>query len=130
MLLFYWKNKIMSKRTLVVGASTNPARYSNMAIKTLLKHGHEVIALAKREGQVESVKIQTKFPENELIHTVTMYVGEQHQSEYYQPILDLQPERVIFNPGTENFEFVEMLESRGIETIEGCTLVMLGTGQY
>ncbi len=120
----------MNKKTLVIGASTNPARYSNMAIKTLLKHGHEVIALAKREGQVESVKILTKFPENELIHTVTMYVGEQHQPEYYQPVLDLQPERVIFNPGTENYEFIELLESKGIETIEGCTLVMLGTGQF
>lgn len=120
----------MNKKTLVIGASTNPARYSNMAIKALLNHKYDVIALAKREGQIESVKIQTNFPENEFVHTVTMYVGEQHQSEYYKPILDLKPERVIFNPGTENFEFVEMLESRGIETIEGCTLVMLGTGQY
>jgi predicted CoA-binding protein len=130
MQLFYWKNLEMNKKTLVIGASTNPARYSNMAIKALLKNGCDVIALAKREGQVESVKIQTEFPANNLVHTVTMYVGEHHQHEYYQSILDLKPERVIFNPGTENYEFIEMLESKGIETIEGCTLVMLGTGQY
>lgn len=130
MLLSYWRNIRMSNKTLVIGASTNPARYSNMAIKALLKNGYEVIALAKREGQVESVKIKTDFPEKELVNTVTMYVGEQHQPEYYQPILDLKPERVIFNPGTENYEFIELLESEGIETIEGCTLVMLGTGQY
>ena len=105
-------------------------RYSNLAIKALLKHGYEVIALAKREGQVGVVKIRTDFPVNEWVHTVTMYIGEQHQPEYYQPILDLKPERVIFNPGTENFEFIELLESEGIETIEGCTLVMLETGRY
>ena len=130
MLLFYLKNNKMSKRTLVIGASTNPERYSNMAIRSLLSHGHEVVALARRSGEVDSVKIQTEFPENQNIHTVTMYVGSQHQVEYYAPILDLNPKRVIFNPGTENSEFVEMLEFRGIETIEGCTLVMLGTGQY
>ena len=130
MLLFCLKDNKMSKRTLVIGASTNPARYSNMAIRSLLSHGHEVVALARRSGEVDSVKIQTEFPENQNIHTVTMYVGSQHQVEYYAFILDLNPKRVIFNPGTENSEFVEMLESRGIETIEGCTLVMLGTGQY
>lgn len=120
----------MNRKTLVIGASTNPVRYSNLAIKALLKHGYEVIALAKREGQVGVVKIRTDFPVNEWVHTVTMYIGEQHQPEYYQPILDLKPERVIFNPGTENFEFIELLESEGIETIEGCTLVMLETGRY
>lgn len=124
------KNSKMSKKTLVIGASTNPERYSNKAIRSLLTHGHEVVAFARREGFVGSVKIQTEFPEEQTIHTVTMYVGPQHQSEYYAPILDLNPKRVIFNPGTENIEFVEMLESKGIETIEGCTLVMLGTGQY
>lgn len=128
--LFYLKNNKMSKRTLVIGASTNPARYSNMAIRSLLNHGHEVVALAKQEGFIGDIKIQTEFPVNQNIHTVTVYVGPLHQPEYYEPILDLNPRRVIFNPGTENSEFVQMLESRGIETIEGCTLVMLGSGRY
>jgi predicted CoA-binding protein len=120
----------MGKRTLVIGASTNPDRYSNMAIRTLRKYQHEVVALAKRAGSVSDVTIQTEFPENEDIHTVTMYVGAKHQPEYYKALLELQPERVIFNPGAENLELAEILEIRGIETIEGCTLVMLNTGQY
>lgn len=120
----------MSIKTLVIGASTNPARYSNMAIRSLMNHGHEVVPLAKREGYIGTLKIQTEFPIDQNIHTVTLYVGPQNQSEYYELIVNLKPERVIFNPGTENNDFIEMLESRGIKTIEGCTLVMLGTGQY
>jgi predicted CoA-binding protein len=119
-----------NKKTLVIGASTNPDRYSNMAIRALRNHQHDVIALAKRTGEVAGVPIQTEFPVNELIDTVTLYVGPQHQTEYYRQVIDIQPERVIFNPGTENFDFAEMLELKGIETIEGCTLVMLSTGQY
>jgi len=119
-----------NKKTLVIGASSNPDRYSNMAIRALKSHQYEVVALAKRAGEVAGVPIQTVFPANELIHTVTLYVGPQHQPEYYQQVIDLQPERVIFNPGTENIEFAEMLEFKGIETIEGCTLVMLSTGQF
>jgi hypothetical protein len=119
-----------NKKTLVIGASTNPERYSNMAINSLRRHNHNVIALAKRTGQVSDVTIQTEFPRKEDIHTVTMYVGAERQLEYYQALLELKPERVIFNPGAENFELADMLEMNGIETIEGCTLVMLNTGQY
>jgi predicted CoA-binding protein len=118
------------KKTLVIGASTNPDRYSNMAIQSLRRHQHEVIALAKRAGKVADVEIKTEFPQKEDIHTVTMYVGAERQLEYYQALLELKPERVIFNPGAENFELADMLEINGIETIEGCTLVMLSTGQY
>ncbi len=117
-------------KTLVIGASTKSERYSNMAIHALRSHNHEVIALAKREGEVSDVTIQTNFPLNEDINTVTMYVGAKHQVEYYKPLLELKPERVIFNPGAENFELAELLETNGIETIEGCTLVMLSTGQF
>ena len=119
-----------NKKTLVIGASTNPARYSYLAVHSLRQHGHKVVALAKRAGQVADVDIQTRFPENEDFHTITLYIGPDHQPEYYDPIFKLNPERVIFNPGTENFELIEKLEMAGIEAIEACTLVMLKTGQY
>jgi predicted CoA-binding protein len=121
---------MLNKPTLVIGASSNPARYSHFAIYSLRKNGHDVFALAKKAGQVGDVIIQTDFPDKADIHTVTMYIGMQHQKEYYQPILSLKPKRVIFNPGTENDELYRMLEKSGIEVFEACTLVMLSTGQY
>jgi len=117
------------KQTLVIGASENPARYSNKAIRALRSYDHPVLALAKRRGQVADVSIETEFP-TEAIHTVTMYVGPQHQPEYYEKILALKPRRVIFNPGTENPEFSQVLEENDIEAVEACTLVMLSIGNY
>lgn len=119
-----------NKKTLVIGASENPSRYSNLAIRVLRKNHHDVIALAKRKGLVSDVPFQTIFPEKEYIHTVTLYIGPQRQQEYIDDLIQLKPERVIFNPGTENFELEELLEKQGIETIQACTLVMLNTGQY
>lgn len=119
-----------NRKTLVVGASENPARYSHLAIHSLRKKGHDVVALAKRQGIVADVSIQTEFPYNHCIHTVTLYVGPQRQREYFDSLLKLKPERVIFNPGTQNSELKEILEDNGIETLEACTLVLLGTGQY
>lgn len=119
-----------NKKTLVVGASTKPERYSNKAIKMLREYNHDVVALAKRAGQVDEVPIQTEFPAAEDIHTVTMYLGAKRQPEYYEQLINLNPQRVIFNPGAENDELKEKLESAGVETVENCTLVMLRTQQF
>ncbi|HYQ56687.1 MAG TPA: CoA-binding protein [Draconibacterium sp.] len=120
----------MNKKTLVIGASENPARYSNKAILALRRNQHEVVALAKREGRVEDVKIETNFPENEDVNIVTLYVGPHHQPEYYNAIIRIKPQRVIFNPGTENPEFAGQLKANGIQAKEACTLVLLSIGNY
>ena len=119
-----------NKKTLVIGASTKPERYSNIAIRMLREYDHKVVALAKRAGLVDGVTIQTEFPIERNIHTVTMYLGAKHQPVYYSKILNLKPQRVIFNPGAENDEFKKKLDSAGIETVENCTLVMLRTDQF
>ena len=116
--------------TLVIGASENPNRYSYMAIQLLLANRHLVYAYGNKLGKIENLNIQTEWPQDIDIETVTLYVGATNQKNLYQPILDLKPQRVIFNPGTENPEFQEILSKHKINFIEACTLVMLKTGQY
>lgn len=115
---------------LVVGASTKPERYSNIAINRLKQHGHEVKAIGLKPGEVSGVKIDTGFPYLEDVHTVTMYVNPDRQVQLYDYIIGLKPERIIFNPGTENPEFESLAQKNGIETIQACTLVMLSIGNY
>jgi len=118
------------KKTLVIGASENPERYSNKAVRSLRNHGHEVVAIGTREGKIDDVSIHTaEFPA-ENIDTVSLYVGPQHQDDYAEYILRLKPRRVIFNPGTENPALEENFKKAGIEATEACTLVLLSTGQY
>jgi predicted CoA-binding protein len=121
---------MQQKKTLVIGASENPERYSNKAIHMLRKHEHEVVAIGNRSGQVENVTFSKDKTAFEDINTVTLYINPQRQPEYYDYILSLKPERIIFNPGTENPELEEMAEANGIQPVEACTLVLLTTGQY
>jgi len=125
----FFKLKNM-KRTLLIGASENPDRYSNKAIRALRKHGHEVIALARRPGKVLDVVFETEQKEFTGIDTVTLYVGPGNQPGYFDYVIKLNPRRVIFNPGTENPEFSEKLTQAGIHAEIACTLVLLGTGQF
>ncbi len=118
------------KKTVVIGASLNPERYSFMAVKRLLKHNHEVVAVGLKEGTIDGVKIQTGKPAIDGVDTVTMYVSKKNQQELVDYIFSLKPKRVIFNPGAENADFEKKLSEKGIETEEACTLTLLATGQY
>ncbi len=119
-----------AKKTLVLGVSDNPARYSYLALNKLKAHGHPVVAIGKKQSVVNNINIITGTPAQEQINTVTLYLNPANQKAYYDYILSLQPERIIFNPGTENEELAALAKTKGINTIEACTLVMLSTGQY
>lgn len=119
-----------TKKTLVIGASENPERYSHKAIFMLREHGHPVVAIGGRSGQVGDVhfgKEKIDFPN---LNTVTLYLNPERQKDYYDYIINLHPERVIFNPGTENPEFENRLKNANIVPVEACTLVLLSTGQF
>lgn len=118
------------KKTIVLGASENPARYSNIAVRRLKNAGNEVIAVGKKEGDIAGVKIQTTLPEEKDIDTVTLYLNEENQKPYYDALLNMHPKRIIFNPGAENDELEELAAKHDIETIEACTLVLLSIGDY
>jgi predicted CoA-binding protein len=119
-----------NKKTLVLGASENPARYSNLAINRLKNNEHSVVAIGKKKGTVAGVTIETEKIVVNDIDTVTLYLSPQHQKEYYDYIISLRPKRIIFNPGTENDELAALALKNNIKPIEACTLVLLSTGQY
>ncbi len=119
-----------NKKTLVVGASTKPDRYAYLAITKLVEKGHSVLAIGQNAGEVAGVKIQTKAIPLKNIDTVTLYLNPTRQRDYYNYIIEAKPKRVIFNPGTENPEFSQLLELNNIKSEAACTLVLLSINQY
>jgi hypothetical protein len=121
----------MEKITLVLGASPNPERYSYRAVRSLLSRKIPVIAIGKRDFVRDDLKITKKLPEDiGSVHTIALYLNANNQKEYYDDILLLRPERIIFNPGTANTELEELLRKKGIEVVSDCMLVMLSCGKY
>ncbi len=120
------------KKTVIIGATTNPGRYAYLAARMLTEYNHEIVPVGIRDGSVFGKEILDIFekPAIKEVHTVTLYIGPQRQPEHYDYILSLKPKRIIFNPGTENNEFIKRAEEQGIETLEACTLVMLRSLQY
>jgi predicted CoA-binding protein len=120
----------ISKTTLVIGASDNEERYSNMAVKLIKYYNHHVLAVGNKETSIDNVEVKKGTPAFENVHTITLYLSSKNQEPLYDYILGLLPKRIIFNPGTENDVLVSLASEKGIETIEACTLVMLKTNQF
>ena len=120
----------MSKKTIVIGASTNPDRYGYKATIALQRNAHETVPLGIKEGEINGTPILLGKPDVKDVDTVTLYIGPQNQPEFYDYIIGLKPKRVIFNPGTENSTFEKKLKENNIEPVQACTLVMLSIGNY
>ncbi len=119
------------KRVVVMGASDKPDRYSNMAIRLLLEHGHEVIPVHPRLDEVEELEVFHHPSEiSGPVDILTLYVGPDASSAAAEAILQLRAGRVIFNPGSENPDLAQRLSQAGIAHEQACTLVLLRTGQF
>ncbi|MGB5237265.1 MAG: CoA-binding protein [Flavobacteriaceae bacterium] len=118
------------KNTLVFGASLKPHRYSYAAIRSLMSQDIFTTGFGPVNGKIHGAVISDNIPENEVFHTITLYMGAERQKAYYQKIINLNPQRIIFNPGTENPDFYKVLEENSIMYEVACTLTLLATGQY
>lgn len=118
------------QKTLILGASLNPNRYSYVALQRLAANGIDTVAIGLKAGNVAGIDITTQALDFKNIDTVSLYLNAKNQENYYQYIVDLKPRRVLFNPGTENPQFYTILKANGIEVQQACTLVLLSTGQY
>jgi len=119
-----------NKKTLILGATPNPGRYAYLAANRLAGHGHDIVNVGLKTGEVAGVPIEKPENIHDDIDTVTLYVGPQNQPSLYDYILNTNPKRIIFNPGTENTELQKLAEAKGIETLDACTLVLLSIGEY
>ncbi|MDN5212107.1 CoA-binding protein [Fulvivirgaceae bacterium BMA12] len=120
------------KKTMVLGATPNPARYAYLAAQMLVENKIEIVPVGIKSGTVAGEKILDLKTQPLIadIHTITLYIGPGNQPQWYDYILTINPQRVIFNPGTENPVLESMVSDQGVEVLKACTLVMLSVGNY
>ena len=123
------KNK--KTRVAVLGASPKPDRYSNQAVRLLLEQGYDVIPIHPAIHQLEGLSVVASLSDiTEKIDTLTIYVSAAISTPLEHEIIQLNPDRVLFNPGSENPELNTSLQAAGIHTETACTLVLLNTRQF
>jgi len=115
----------------VIGASQKPERYAYRAQRLLLERGYSVIPVSPKGGSYQGIEGVARIEDSPFpVHTVTLYLSPEKQSQVLEGIAKRRPRRVIFNPGSESPSSEAWLRKRGIATKRACTLVMLQMGQF
>jgi predicted CoA-binding protein len=117
-------------KVVIIGASDNSERYSYKAAEALSKKGFNIVLVGLKNKTIFNHEIQPAIPPLDEKTIVTLYVGPQHQHTYIPSIIQLHPDKVIFNPGTENPSFQNLLDANNIVWEEACTLVKLSLNQF
>jgi len=117
-------------KIVVLGASPNAERYSYKAVRSLTRRNYPVIPIGIRPGTIGDLPVVTGKPVIDEVHTLLLYIGPARQKQYYDYIISLKPKRIVFNPGTENYELIALCEKNSIEVIIDCAMLMLSTGSF
>jgi predicted CoA-binding protein len=120
-----------AETVVVLGASPKRERYSYRAMAMLREYGHRPVPVNPAYLEVLGEKCYKSIADIPApIDTVTVYLGKARSAPLMEDILQAKPPRIILNPGAENNELATDARERGIEVIEGCTLVMLRSGTF
>jgi predicted CoA-binding protein len=124
-------NSPPGKTVAILGASPKPDRYAYKAFELLREFGHRPLPVNPAFEEILGEKCYPTISNAPgPIDTVTLYLGEARSTPLIDEIIGAKPRRIIMNPGAENASLSAKAEKAGIEVVEGCTLVMLRTGQF
>ena len=119
------------QRVVVLGASPKPSRYSFKAMQMLQQHGHEPVLVNPAHTEINGLTCYPRVGDVPApIDTITIYLGKRRSDPLIDQIVAAAPRRIILNPGAENNALTNAAREKGIEVVEGCTLVMLSIGTF
>lgn len=122
---------MQNSQIVVLGASNKPHRYAYRAIQMLQEYGHHVIPVHPKLQTIEGLLVKQKLSQiHGEVDTLTIYIGPQRIGPLIADIIQLNPSRVILNPGTESNELELALMDQDMTFVKDCTLLMLEHGRF
>ena len=95
----------MPETVAIIGASEKKNRFAHKAMLALHEHVHEVKLINPfKENIEEQLCFNSVSDIKEKINTVTLYVNPYRFRDHIEEDIQVNPERVILNPGTEDTE--------------------------
>ena len=115
------------KSVAIIGASADPAKYGNKAVRAFLRQGYTVYPVNPKESQIEGL---TCYP------TINDVPARPVKVSVYLPpslVLKLLPaiaakgcDELWLNPGTGSDEVIAVAEKLGLNVIRACSIVAVG----
>jgi predicted CoA-binding protein len=111
----------------VVGASTNPRKFGNRAVRAFVRHGYDVRPIHPTASTVEGLRAYPSVVDvAEPIDLVTMYVPPEIGVELLDEIARKGTKQLWINPGAESTALIEKARRFGFDPILACSILRIG----
>jgi uncharacterized protein len=121
----------MGKVVAVIGASSDPRKFGNRAVRAFRRQGHTVIPINPNEPQVEGLKTYASVLDvPQAIDMATFYVPPDIGKKVMEEVARKQIPEVWLNPGSESDELIRVARSLKVEPIIACSILGIGENPY
>lgn len=110
----------------VVGANTDPEKYGNMIFRKLLKRGYKVYPVNPNHDTIEGhtcYKDLSSLPEKPEV--INMVVSPKRGRAIVEEAASLGIGYMWLQPGTHDESLIELINAKGITSVQACVLVAL-----
>jgi len=119
----------MSQPTVaILGASADPTKFGNKAVKAHLKMGYTVFPINPKGGTIEGLAALTSLADVPIdrLDRISVYLPPSVTASVLPEIAAFDADEVWFNPGSANDDVVAQARAMGIDPIIACSIVDLG----
>ena len=111
----------------VIGASADPSKYGNKAVRAYLRRGWTVYPVSPRGGEIEGLPVYRSILDIPAkLDRTSMYVPPTVGLAMLRDIAAKGPGELFFNPGSESDAVVDAARALGLEPIVACSIVDIG----
>jgi len=115
------------KNVAIIGASNDPRKFGNKAVRAFLQQGYTVYPVNPNETEVEGIVAYKSIREvPERPQMISVYVPPQVLRKLLPDIAERGCEELWLNPGTESDEVLAEAERLGLNVIQACSIVGIG----
>ncbi|MEM9352973.1 MAG: CoA-binding protein [Planctomycetota bacterium] len=119
----------MDKPTIaIIGASSNPEKFGNKAVRAYLRQGYEVYPVNPKGGEIEGLAAFQAIGDvpAESLDRISLYVPPPVGLGLIDEIAAKGCRELWLNPGSESPELVERAEAAGLNPVVACSIVDIG----
>ncbi len=121
----------MPKVVAIIGASSNPRKFGNRAVRAFRRQGYTVVPINPNEPEVEGLKTYASVLDvPDPIDMATFYVPPQIGEKVMPEVARKRIPEVWLNPGADSDELIALARSLNVEPIVACSIIGIGENPY
>ncbi len=112
----------------IVGASTDPAKYSNKAVRAYVQQGYEVYPVNPKGGTLHGLRVYRSLREvpRRPLDRVSVYVPPEVTLQILDEVAEVGTRELWLNPGSESPQVLQKARQLGLEPIVACSILAVG----